>query len=92
MECCSEELCLLGCYTATRRNIPEDTILHSHRRENLKSYGMLLSSRLSRFIFPSSIHADEVHRALGRCTESLDVYLLWYHMLLEDTVKFRNVT
>jgi hypothetical protein len=24
--------------TATRRNSPEDTILHSHRRENLKSY------------------------------------------------------
>jgi hypothetical protein len=23
---------------ATRRNIPEDTILHSHYRENLKSY------------------------------------------------------
>jgi hypothetical protein len=23
---------------ATRRNKPEDTILHSHRRENLKSY------------------------------------------------------
>jgi hypothetical protein len=23
---------------ATRRNIPEDTILHSHRRENPKSY------------------------------------------------------
>jgi hypothetical protein len=23
---------------ATRRNIPEDTIPHSHRRENLKSY------------------------------------------------------
>jgi hypothetical protein len=23
---------------ATRRNIPEDTILHSYRRENLKSY------------------------------------------------------
>jgi hypothetical protein len=23
---------------ATRRNIPEDTILHSHRRENLKSF------------------------------------------------------
>jgi hypothetical protein len=22
----------------TRRNIPEDTILHSHRRKNLKSY------------------------------------------------------
>jgi hypothetical protein len=23
---------------ATRHNIPEDTILHSHRRENVKSY------------------------------------------------------
>jgi hypothetical protein len=23
---------------ATRRNIPEDSILHSHHRENLKSY------------------------------------------------------
>jgi hypothetical protein len=29
---------------ATRRNIPEDTILHSHRRENLKSYNVFLSS------------------------------------------------
>jgi hypothetical protein len=27
---------------ATRRNNPEDTILHSHRRENLKSYIVLL--------------------------------------------------
>jgi hypothetical protein len=25
---------------ATRRNIPEGTILHSHRRENLKSYNL----------------------------------------------------
>jgi hypothetical protein len=29
----------------TRRNIPEDTILHSHRRENLKSYILFLSFR-----------------------------------------------
>jgi hypothetical protein len=27
---------------ATRRNIPEDAFLHSHRRENLKSYIMAL--------------------------------------------------
>jgi hypothetical protein len=27
---------------ATRRNNPEDTTLHSHRRENLKSYIVLL--------------------------------------------------
>jgi hypothetical protein len=41
--------------TTTRRNIPEDAILHSHRRENLKSYfgtqnywvyGCVLSSRI----------------------------------------------
>jgi hypothetical protein len=28
---------------ATRRNIPEDTILHSHRRENLKSCSVFFS-------------------------------------------------
>jgi hypothetical protein len=27
-----------GLTRATQRNIPEHTILHSHRRENLKSY------------------------------------------------------
>jgi hypothetical protein len=27
---------------ATQRNIPEDAILHSHRRENLKSYCLKL--------------------------------------------------
>jgi hypothetical protein len=32
---------------ATRRNNPEDTILHSHRRENLKSYVERLFSRTS---------------------------------------------
>jgi hypothetical protein len=31
---------------ATRRNIPEDTILHSHRRENLKSYKGCLCYKL----------------------------------------------
>jgi hypothetical protein len=36
---CSTETLVLT--RATRRNIPEDTILHSHRRENLKSYTVL---------------------------------------------------
>jgi hypothetical protein len=30
----------------TRRNIPEDTIFHSHRRENLKSYNLNLSEHV----------------------------------------------
>jgi hypothetical protein len=28
---------------ATRRNNPEDTILHSHRHENLKSYDLVVN-------------------------------------------------
>jgi hypothetical protein len=32
--------CGLVLTTAKRRNIPEDTILHGHRRENLKSYAL----------------------------------------------------
>jgi hypothetical protein len=29
---------------STRRHIPEDGILHSHRRENLKSYNLFQDS------------------------------------------------
>jgi hypothetical protein len=41
---------------ATRRNIPEDAIQHSHRRENLKSYMDL---------FPSSGERTETPTLLG---------------------------
>jgi hypothetical protein len=44
---------------ATRRNNPEDTILHSHRRENLKSYiGKTLfciSRSVRRLLVPASV-------------------------------------
>jgi hypothetical protein len=35
---------------ATRRNIQEDAILHSHRRENLRSYIMSLQVPVIRFV------------------------------------------
>jgi hypothetical protein len=37
---------------ATRRNIPEDTILHSHRHKNLKSY-ILMDKFRSSFLTPT---------------------------------------
>jgi hypothetical protein len=36
---------------ATRRNIPEDGILHRHRRENLKSYWESLVTSYENFLF-----------------------------------------
>jgi hypothetical protein len=41
---------------ATRRNNPEDTILHSHRRENLKSY------------IPQTVHALKTLKCDARAT------------------------
>jgi hypothetical protein len=37
----------------TRRNIPEHTILHSHRREHLKSYKLIVS-------IPASFNCNKV--------------------------------
>jgi hypothetical protein len=47
---------------ATRRNIPEDSILHSHRRENLKSYNVNnnLKRKILRHIF--MWHAEQEGR------------------------------
>jgi hypothetical protein len=35
---------------ATRRNIPKDAILHSHRRENLRSFFDVVSTRCGRLL------------------------------------------
>jgi hypothetical protein len=37
---------------ATRRNIPEDTIHYSHRRENLKSYIICITQQRDRISGP----------------------------------------
>jgi hypothetical protein len=41
---------------ATRRNIPEDDILHSHRRENLKSYKKTYFHALEKLLQKSSVY------------------------------------
>jgi hypothetical protein len=50
---------------ATRRNIPEDAILRSHRRENLKSYALICVFSCRGQLYPAirvpcSIGADDV--------------------------------
>jgi hypothetical protein len=37
----------------TRRHIPQDDIVHSHRRENLNSYTVRLVSRNTEILFPT---------------------------------------
>jgi hypothetical protein len=51
----------------TRRNIPEDGILHSHRRENLKSYLFPNTKHLSLFIL-RGYTAQEVTERRGGWT------------------------
>jgi hypothetical protein len=54
---------------ATRRNNPEDTILHSHRRENLKSYisefsfqvSLIMIRRVQSILLQADFFADDFH-------------------------------
>jgi hypothetical protein len=59
---------------ATRRNIPEDAILDSHRRENLKSdivYCEFCFSHFApRYAHVTKQHANELSRHLHSC--------MWY--------------
>jgi hypothetical protein len=47
---------------ATRRHIPEDAILHSHRRENLNSYGLIFKNqaRYTRYTRYTKIYTNMV--------------------------------
>jgi hypothetical protein len=49
---------------ATQRNIPEDGILHSHRRENLKSY----KAKLHWLHEPSEINGDNLNNVRLRAS------------------------
>jgi ribosomal protein S9 len=56
---------------ATRRNNPEDTILHSHRRENLKSYtsNVVPSSPILNTLMKEALSSSETS-VLTRATRS----------------------
>jgi hypothetical protein len=49
---------------ATRRNIPEDAIFHSHRRENLKSYIIGILYYRSEGCGIKTYAGHEVHRSM----------------------------
>jgi hypothetical protein len=63
---------------ATRRNIPEDTILHSHCRENLKSYIALVGFNLSGDgnIMISELRCFCKTGTMGKCEKSSQNYLV----------------
>jgi hypothetical protein len=60
---------------ATRRNNPEDTILHIHRRENLKSYNIYVD--FSRFIFRPTYLLEPIKFS--------EIYLQYLHYLPADS-------
>jgi hypothetical protein len=49
---------------ATRRNLPEDGIFHSHRRENLKSY-MALSCHIQKKVLFPALSANDIYECLS---------------------------
>jgi hypothetical protein len=91
---------------ATRRNIPEDAILHSHRREHLKSYiptfcatrrftGMFTCAQLVPIlsqINPASLLHHISVRSIFMLSAHLLLYVLVGSFLLALPPKFQVVT
>jgi hypothetical protein len=78
---CSSETSILT--IAKRRNIPEDGILHSHRRENLDSYTALTGWALSRrrnvspVRYELGFYIPEYSILQSHSRENLKSYTIW---------------
>jgi hypothetical protein len=51
---------------ATRRNTPQDAILHSHRHENLNSFNILISNKTISVAFSPQANYTDCVTATGR--------------------------
>jgi hypothetical protein len=83
---------------ATRRNIPEDTILHIHRRENLKSYketqtsidankkvGLDINVKKTKYVLPSC------HQNAGQIRDKKIARKLFFYCLLTTQIMFKTI-
>jgi hypothetical protein len=71
----------------TRRNIPENAILHSHRRENLKSYKRVeyVSDRMSYIILRGRwFHIIVLNVHAPTDDEIDDASLSWYQATIRE--------
>jgi hypothetical protein len=60
---------------ATRLNIPEDVILHSHRRDNLKSYLLNIILNIVNNVYTSSILYVNLLSGIFRQMSPLQAYV-----------------
>jgi hypothetical protein len=84
---------------ATRRNNPEDTILHSHRRENLKSYTKSYVQKLNKYLYDgrAMVNDDRVagtinfgkRRKYRACAQSCEIR--WRNKIQEVSAHTHSV-
>jgi hypothetical protein len=62
-----------GLTRATQRNIPEDAILHSHRRENLKCYILRVRTLWTKNLLLTQKAKQNVSQKRGHCHKFLNI-------------------